>query len=52
MQHTHRPRPQVFPGPGGAELQGLPSRRGPRALKLANDLRLSTAVPCQDLSGA
>jgi hypothetical protein len=36
----------------GAELWGLASRRGTRALELANGLTLSTVVLSQDLSGA
>jgi hypothetical protein len=34
------------------QMGGLASRCGPRARELANGLRLSTAVPSQDLSGA
>jgi hypothetical protein len=52
VQNSHRPHPQVFCEPGGAELRGLASWRGPRALELANGPRLSTTVPSQDLSGA
>jgi hypothetical protein len=52
LQNSHRPRPQVFHGPGGAELQGVASRRGPQAHELANGLIMSIAVPSQDLSGS
>jgi hypothetical protein len=52
VQNSHRPCPQVIHDPGGAELRGLASRRGPRARELTNGLRLSTAVLSQDLSGA
>jgi hypothetical protein len=36
----------------GLSLRGLASRYGPRALELANGLRLSTTVPNRDLSRA
>jgi hypothetical protein len=52
MRHMHRPHPQVFQYPGGAELWGLASWCGSRTLELANGLRLGTVVPSQDLSGA
>jgi hypothetical protein len=44
---SHRPHPQVFHYPRGAELWGLASQRGPRAHELANGLRQSTTVPSQ-----
>jgi hypothetical protein len=50
--HLHRPRPQVFQQPEGAELRELASQHGSRALELVNGLRLSTVVSSQDLSGA
>jgi hypothetical protein len=40
-----------FDNPGD-ELRELANRRGSRSLELANGLRLSTAVPSKDLSGA
>jgi hypothetical protein len=52
VRNSHRSRPQVFRGPVGAELRGLTSQHGPRARELANDLRLSTVVSSQDVSGA
>jgi hypothetical protein len=38
VQNSHRPCPQVIHDPGGAELRGLASRRGPRARELTNGL--------------
>jgi hypothetical protein len=52
VQNYNRPRHYVFREPGGDELWGLASRRGPQAHELANGLRLSTTVLSQDLSGA
>jgi hypothetical protein len=39
-------------GPKGLNNGYLPSGHDPQVHKLANSLRLSTAVPSQDLSGA
>jgi hypothetical protein len=52
VRNSHRPRPQVFHELGGAELLGLACQHGPQARELANGLRLSTTVLCQDLGGA
>jgi hypothetical protein len=41
-----------FDNPEGLDRENLPSGRGSRARELANGLRLGTAVPSQDLSGA
>jgi hypothetical protein len=53
MQHAHGPHPQTFLSPGGVELNGyLPCWCGSRVHELASGLRLDTAMPSQDLSGA
>jgi hypothetical protein len=52
VQNSHRPRPQVFHEPRGAELRELASMCSHGILELANGLRLSTEVLSQDLSGA
>jgi hypothetical protein len=41
-----------FDNPEGLNYGDLPSRCGSRARELASDLRHSTVVPSQDLSGA